>query len=80
MNITRESKITFSVNFIELFSALRKQFPKEFILQGFPTDPKLLTVEPLPNGLSITGLRRTQGPAEIEFNRLQREVNPGDGE
>ena len=79
MNITRESKITFSVNFIELFSALRKQFPKEFILNGFPTDPKLLTVEPLPNGVSVTGIRRSQGPAEIEFNRIQRRVD-GDGE
>lgn len=79
MNICRESKITFSVNFIELFSALRKQFPKEFILNGFPTDPKLLTVEALPNGVSITGIRRSQGPAEIEFNRMQRRVD-GDGE
>ena len=79
MNITRESKITFSVNFIEIFAALRKQFPNEFILNGFPTDPKLLTVEPLPNGVSITGLRRSQGPAEIEFNRIQRRVD-GDGE
>lgn len=75
MRIERESKITFAVNFIELFAALRKQFPNEFVLNGFPTDPKLLTVEALPNGVAITGLRRSQGPAEIDFNRMQRAVD-----
>jgi len=76
LNIERESKVTIAVTFVELFAALRKQFPKEFILNGFPTEAKLLKVEPLPGGIAITGLRRTQGPAEIEFNRLQR---AGDG-
>jgi hypothetical protein len=72
MRIERESKISIAVTYVELFGALSKQFPTEFILQGFPTDPKLLSVTPLPLGIQITGLRRSQGQGEIEFNRMQR--------
>lgn len=72
MNVERESKVTIAVTFKELIAALQKQFPTEFLLNGFPTDPKLLSVERLGTGIALTGVRRTQGAAEIDFNRLQR--------
>lgn len=73
MNLERTSKVTIAVTFKELVSALEKQFPNEFLLTWFDRIPvKDISVEILSAGIALTGLKKSQGPAEIDFNRQQR--------
>jgi len=78
MNIERTSKVTIAITWKELFAALVKANPNETLLHGFlQMDAKNISVEPYSSGIGITGIRRSQGPAEIEFNRIQRRVEDG---
>jgi hypothetical protein len=73
MNLERTSKVTIAVTYRELIQALNKEFPKEFILNMFTgMATKDFSVETLGSGIALTGVRRSQGPAEIDFNRMQR--------
>jgi hypothetical protein len=77
MNVERETKLTFVCSLREVLAAMRKMHPEEFLLGQLSEDPKLTTMETNGHRLSITGIRRSQGPAEITFNRMQR-VDPGE--
>lgn len=75
MNIERETKITVAIAYTDLVAALKHLHPDEFLLNQLPTDVKAVHVSAIPKGVMIEYTKKSQGPAEIPFNRQQRTVD-----
>jgi hypothetical protein len=77
MNIERDSKVAFRVSYSEIVRALKLLYPEEFLLNQLP--PKWesgVNMDVVTSVVTLTYNKRTQGPAEIDFNRQQRVIEP----
>ena len=74
MNIERETKLSIAIHYADLVKALKHLHPDEFLLNQLPADSKAVQISALPKGVLIEYLKKSQGPAEIDFNRQQRVV------
>lgn len=78
MNVERETKLSIAIRYDDLVKALKVLHPEEFLLNQLPTDSKAVSISALPKGVLIEYTKKSQGAAEIDFNRQQRvvEIDP----
>jgi hypothetical protein len=79
VNIERTSKYVVAVHHKDFVAMLKRWKPGEFVFNMIPEEFKSVSYELLPQGFQLTFEKKSQGPAELDFNRLQRRVD-GDGE